>query len=102
MTTFDVETVPVAFNMDLANAPTGERFCYAAADVLCGDVTTEDAAILADACGEFRDEVIQEWTDALDANGYYVIWSCGDVVVYDLRELSDDEREAFYDATEGW
>lgn len=30
------------------------------------------------------------------------LWSCGDVVVFDLRTLSDEEREMFFEATEGW
>jgi len=88
---------PVVFSMDLANAPTSERFCYEAAAVLGQTIGADDAAILSDRFGEFVDEVVTEWTDALESAGYAVRWDAGDVVVWDLREFSDDDREAFFD-----
>jgi hypothetical protein len=84
---------PVCFNMDLANAPTSERFCYEAADVL--GVQSPDEGVFDDP--EFVDEEVQYWTDRLHDAGYYVWWSCGDVVVWDLRTLSEEDREAFYE-----
>lgn len=101
---FDPSTVPVLFNMTLANGSTSARFCYEAASVLGLEIDEDDAAYLAYDHGddidrsEAKDEIVQEWTDKLDAAGYSVNWDAGDVRVYDLRNLSDDEREAFYDA----
>lgn len=85
---------PVCFSMDLANGDTSERFCYEAMYVLETTMSNEDARELA-SHGEFAYEVVQEWTDRLASAGYYVWWNAGDVVVWDLRELSEDEREAF-------
>ena len=88
----------VVFNMDLANAPTSERFCYEAAAVLDQNVSEDDAAILSDRFGEFVGEVVDEWTSRLEDAGYCVLWNAGDVVVFDLRPLTDDERDAFYES----
>jgi hypothetical protein len=89
---------PVAFNLDLANGKTNDRFCYAAALVL--DETIDQD--VEDALGfgsddEFADEVADEWEAKLFAAGYYVRWDAGDVVVWDLRGLSDEDRERFYE-----
>ncbi len=94
-------TIPITIKMDLANGPTGERFCYAAAEVLGTGVSEDDARYLSGG-GEFASEVVQEWTDRLDSSGYAVFWDAGDVIVYDLRGLSDDEREEFYRETENF
>jgi len=86
---------PVVFNMDLANGPTSVRFCYEAADVLGVDPYGRDLHVpLED--DEFTNEIVDEWGDALERAGYYVRWDAGDVVVWDLRTLTNDEREAFY------
>jgi hypothetical protein len=89
---------PVAFNMDLANAPTGARFCREAADVL-NVPSYEDEHILRpeEADPEELDEMVQMWSDRLFEAGYYVWWNAGDVVVWDLRDLSDADRDAFED-----
>jgi len=86
----------VVFNIDLANGPTSERFCYEAADVLDLDVSDKDAEDLRND-EEYTSEIVDEWTDRLESAGYAVRWDAGDVVVWDLRPLSDDERDAFYD-----
>lgn len=81
----------VVFNMDLANAPTGERFCHEAAAVLgIEDDVTENLNN-----EEELSELVDEWTSQLESNGYYVWWNAGDVVVWDLRPLTDDERDEF-------
>lgn len=86
----------VTFNMDLANAPTSERFCYEAAAVLGQEVSSEDAEELSeDNRSEYVSEVVDEWTDKLENAGYVVRWDCGDVVVYDCRDFSADELDAF-------
>lgn len=90
-------TPPIAFNMDLANAPTGKRFCRAVASMF-GEETDVDDPTFAE---EFVGEEIDVWNNRLSSAGYYAWWNCGDVVVYDLRELSDDERDAFFDSMEG-
>lgn len=95
---FDVETVPVAFNMDLANGSTSKRFCRQVASMF-GEETDVDDPTFAE---EFVDEEVQDWTDRLGKEGYYAHWSCGDVVVFDLRNLSDDDRESFFEETENW
>jgi hypothetical protein len=97
--TFNMDSVPVLFNMDLANARTGARFCVAAAHVL-DSVDTLPPELGDDM--EFLDEIVTEWTDKLDSAGYCVFWDAGDVVVYDLRGLTDDEREEFYRETENY
>jgi hypothetical protein len=92
----------VCFNMDLANGRTGARFCYKAAAVLGVDADQffrEQYGLnelTDDRDAEDLDDIVQEWTDKLDAAGYYVKWDAGDVIVWDLRALSDDEREQFY------
>ena len=98
--TFNMDSVPVLFNMDLANGPTSARFCAAAAAVLGEELTGQDSADL-DA-GEWVHEIVAEWTDRLSDAGYCVFWDAGDVVVYDLRGLSDDQRDAFYRETENY
>ena len=97
---------PVCFSMDLANAPTLVRFCYEAAAVLDLEINDEDRAIL-DAyeagdleTGEFAGEVGEDLESALFSAGYYVRWDAGDVVVWDLRTLSDEDRDAFYEQME--
>ena len=95
---FAPESVPILFNMDLANGPTSERFCREAAAVLGKEISDDDKADLDSPTPEYVSEMVQEWTDALDEAGFYVRWDAGDVVVWDLRGLSDDDREAFYDA----
>ncbi len=45
---------------------------------------------------------MDEWNDKLSEAGYCALWNAGDVVVYDLRELSDEAKEAFYAETENW
>lgn len=85
----DIDNVPVAFNMDLANAPTGVRFCIQAATMLDEvDTLPPDLSDYMEDLGE----VIYHWEDRLADAGYCAIWNAGDVVVYDLRALSDDER----------
>ena len=72
------------------------------------EVSAEDARILdweasatrTDDELEQRGEIIDEWTNALDSAGYYAHWDAGDVVVFDLRPLSDEDREAFFDSIE--
>jgi hypothetical protein len=86
----------VVFNMDLANGRTGARFCYEAADVLELDVSEEDATDLRNETdSEYVSEIVDEWTARLETAGYYVVWNAGDVVVWDLRPLSDDEKDEF-------
>ena len=83
----------VVFNMDLANGPTSVRYCIMAADILdARDTLPPDLSENM----EWLNEIVEEWDDKLFAAGYYVWRSCGDVVVYDLRPLTDDEREEFY------
>lgn len=92
----------VCFNMDLANAPTGARFVYEAMNVL--GAREDELDLSADGeewSGELDDhpylsEIVDEWTDKLDAAGYYVRWDAGDVVVFDLRAFTDEEREEWY------
>lgn len=92
---------PVVFSMDLANGPTSERFCYEAMYVLETTMSNDDASDLA--CRtEYVDEIVQAWTDRLECAGYYVSWNAGDVVVFDLNGLTDDDREQFYSEMEGW
>lgn len=93
---FDVDKVPVLFNMDLANGPTSERFCREAA--ACLNMEFEEA----EWSEEFSGEIVEEWTQKLADAGYCALWQAGDVVVYDLRELSEDDRESFYTETENW
>ena len=94
---------PVLFNMDLANGSTTARFCYEAADVLGLPVNVEDQEIL-DAYeagdaegGEFAHEIVEDWSNLLQEAGYDVRWDAGDVVVLDLRNLSDEERDRYYE-----
>jgi hypothetical protein len=96
MATFDVDKVPVLFNMDLANAPTSERFCREAAACLNAEFDEDGWS------EEFASEIVDEWSDKLASAGYCALWNAGDVVVFDLRALNEDEREAFYKATENW
>jgi hypothetical protein len=90
----------VVFSMDLANGPTTERFCYEAMQVLGTTMSNNDARELAND-GEFADEVCQEWTERLEDAGFFVWWNAGDVVVYDMRPLSDMEQEQFLAEMEG-
>lgn len=94
----------VVFNMDLANGPTSARFCYAAAAVLeqlpdvFGSLSTESEefqSALDDP--EALGELVDSYTSALEDAGYCVRWDAGDVVVWDLRPLTDEQREAFYE-----
>jgi hypothetical protein len=85
----------VVFNMDLANGLVSERFCYEAMYVLGTTMSNEDADHLSNRT-EFESEVVDDWTGQLENAGYYVWWNAGDVVVFDLRPLTDDEREEFY------
>lgn len=87
----------VTFNMDLANGPTSQRFCYEAASVLGLNVSEDDETELANHDAEFADEVVEEWTGRLESAGYAVRWDAGDVVVWDLRDFSDEDRDAFYE-----
>jgi hypothetical protein len=94
----------VVFNMDLANAPTTARFCFAAADVLGQKIDPADRAILEAyesqdfSYSESADEICKEWDSRLWDAGYVIEWNAGDVVVWDLRPLSPDDRDAFLDA----
>ena len=92
----------VTFNMDLANGRTSLRFCYEASAVLA-----DDGHIYADATAQLEGmtdddewmwETVEEWSNRLFDAGYYVMWDAGDVVVFDLRPFTDDERESFFDA----
>jgi hypothetical protein len=102
----DFVNTPVAFNMDLANGPTYERFCYAAFAVLQDDgvvgVLDPDGPEFQADKDEWLGELVDSYEDALTDNGYCAIWNAGDVVVYDLRGLTDDQREQFYTDTENW
>jgi len=61
--TFDLETVPVCFNMDLANAPTSARFCYEAAAVLDKPIHPKDEAELElSESSENISEIVDGWT----------------------------------------
>jgi hypothetical protein len=97
---------PIEFNMDLANAPTSARFCHYVAAMDEVSMAPELRAELEIA--EDDDDIesvhglLHEAEDVLFAAGFYVRWDAGDVVVWDLRQLSDDEREAFYFASEGF
>jgi hypothetical protein len=85
--------------MDLANGPTSERFCREAAAVLGIDADDDISdAFDPTSMDELEDEIVQEYDEKLFTAGYYVAWDAGDVVVWDLRGLSADDREAFYDA----
>lgn len=90
----------VVFNMDLANGPTTERFCWAAADVLGFDLS-QAAAPAMPTGDEWDSEIADEWTSRLEDAGYGVWWDAGDVAVWDLRPLSDEERERFWDELVG-
>jgi len=91
----------VVFNMYLANGSTSARFCYEAASVLGLDIQPDDITELElGEDSEYISEIVDEWTTKLSDAGYYVWWDAGDVVVYDLRPLSDDEREQFYSEME--
>lgn len=100
----DLDRVPVAFNMDLANGRTSLRFCYEAAALLelspKGDVMIELDTL--DDDSEFLGDVVEEFNGRLANEGFAAFWNAGDVVVFDLRELSDEERDEFYEATENW
>jgi hypothetical protein len=93
----------VVFNMDLANGSTSERFCREAADVL--EVNDMPVDYDPETCfsevdeydAEALDEIVDYWTDRLYQAGYWVRWDAGDVVVWDLRTLTDDEREVFFE-----
>jgi hypothetical protein len=93
---------PIEFNMDLANARTSARFCYYVAAMDDVSMAPQLRAELdaTDDDDEFVDELVDEATDALFDAGFYVRWDAGDVVVWDLRQMSDDERAAFYTANE--
>lgn len=99
--TLDLESVPVVFNMTLANGDTSARFCEMAAAVLEIELDDIDRAYLDRRMGAYDggnvSEIVQKWTDRLDDAGYSVHWTCGDVVVYDLRGLSDEEAEEFWE-----
>jgi hypothetical protein len=84
----------VVFNMDLANGRTSLRFCREASAVLDRPSSELDDM---DEDYEFLDEVVNEWTSALESAGYAVRWDAGDVVVWDLRPLTDEQREEFYE-----
>lgn len=88
----DMESVPVAFNMDLANGSTSKRFCRQVASMFDEETDVDDPTFTE----EFVSEEIDVWTNRLFREGYYVRWDAGDVVVWDLRELSEDDRETFY------
>jgi hypothetical protein len=93
----------VVFNMDLANGKTSARFCYEAAQVLGLEITGDDPQMVEDDPEDWSDllsSIVDEWTEALNEAGYYVWWNAGDVVVYDLRPLTDEEREAFNEEME--
>jgi hypothetical protein len=102
----------VTFNMNLVNGRLPIRFCYEAASILSDvlhrtiRVAAPDQVILnAYEMGDYENgecayEVIQHWTERLDNAGYYVWWNAGDVVVYDLRPLSNDDCEQFYSEME--
>lgn len=98
----EIVTPDVAFNMDLANGHTSARFCYEAAAILGLEIDQDDAEILEDPYGEFVSEVVDAWTSALESAGYAVNWDAGDVVVWDLRPLTDAQQETFYASTEGF
>jgi hypothetical protein len=85
----------VVFNMDLANGPTGERFCREACDVM--GLLVDDSYFTDDDEESFLGEYIDWLDDQLSMRGYHAHWDAGDVVVYDLRPLSDDERDAFFE-----
>lgn len=96
---FSVTNVPVLFNMTLANGSATERFCIEAAATLrdvfhvpCLDevlnITDED---------ELSD-LIDTLNDRIGEAGGYVHWTAGDVIVYDLRNLEEEEREAFFES----
>jgi hypothetical protein len=87
----------VVFNMDLANGPTSERFCREAASVLDYEWKDSDE----ERTQEGPDEAADYWTQELSDAGYYVWWSAGDVVVYNLNNLSDEDRETFLSEMEG-
>jgi hypothetical protein len=89
-----ISDAPIAFNMDLANGPTSERYCFAAAELLGSDEQVNDDP-------EFLDEEVRHWDDQLSDAGYFVHWDAGDVVVWDLRELSDEDRDAFMEFFDG-
>jgi hypothetical protein len=87
----------VIFNMDLANGHTSARFCYEAASVLGEELSLSDQTNLVDPWGEYVGEIVDEWTQKLEETGYmYVWWNAGDVVVYDLRGMSEEDVEDFY------
>lgn len=93
---------PILFNMDLANARTSARFCHEVASMDDVSMTDDLRAELENANDddEFVGEMVDDATSALFEAGYYVTWDAGDVVVFDLRDLSDDDRETFYSEME--
>lgn len=100
----DIDNVPVAFNMDLANAPTSQRFCREACDLM--GLLVDDSWFINeddDTDENYADSEYVDWIgDQLAMRGYCALWNAGDVVVFDLRNLSDDDRESFFRETENW
>lgn len=95
----DVREAEVFIKMDLANARTSARFCHEVAAITDAPLSDELRAELAEADddAEFIDEMVDDATQALEAMGLAVLWDAGDVVVWDLRPFSDEERDAFYE-----
>ena len=99
MTNTEAIEPPVVIMMQLANGPTGERYCREVAEGILNGVV--DDTYFYDDEGNPSDEFVSDYIDWLDNQlhmlGYYVWWDAGDVVVYDLRGLSEEDREAFYE-----
>jgi hypothetical protein len=112
--TFDIDSMPVLFNMDLANGPTSLRYCQEAFDVLRSIDKLPDlnerkeyevaSFTYGEECDpELVSDAVAYWDDQLSAAGFYSIWNASDdVVVFDLRALPDDQRGEFYRAAEDY
>ena len=99
----------VVFNMDLANAPTGLRFCQEAFETLrsMGQLPALEERKPYELSSwmeedetdpEMLSDAIDYWNDRLSDVGFYAHWDAGDVVVFDLRPFSDEERESFFES----
>ena len=93
-----IREAEVFIKMDLANARTSARFCHEVASIAEAPLTDELRSELAgaDDDAEFIGEMVDDATQALETMGLAVLWDAGDVVVWDLRPFTDEEREAFW------
>ena len=90
---------PVAIMMQLANGDTRERWCREVCTGILNSVV--DDTYFYDDEGEPSMDFVSEYIDYLEGQlsmlGFYTWWDAGDVVTYDLRTLSEEDREAFFE-----